>query len=52
VVILPLVLLALWGYLRGLGGQVTGVMDGIRQIAPQAEDRNQAVREWADPERR
>jgi len=50
VVIVLLVLLALWGYLRGFGGQVGAVMEGIRQIAPQAEDRNQAVRELADPD--
>jgi hypothetical protein len=41
-------LLALWGYLRGLGGQLGGVMKGIRQVAPQAEERNRLVRELAD----
>jgi len=47
-VIVLMALLALWGYLRGLGGQLGGVMKGIRQVAPQAEERNRLVRELAD----
>lgn len=47
-VVFLLVLLALWGYFRGFGGQLRRVGEGIQQLAPQAEERNRLVRELAN----
>ena len=41
-------LLALWGYLRGFGGQVGSAIEGVKQLAPKAEERNRLVRELAN----
>ena len=43
VVTVLVVVLAVWGYLRGLGGKVGSAIQGVEQLAPQAERQNRHV---------
>ena len=39
------VVLAVWGYLRGMFGQTFSVIQSVKQLAPQAEERNRLLEE-------